>query len=218
MRLAAPLLVQRAPLAIRPSGLSADAASATHAPVSDARELTDLIRRVQDGDSRAVAELFEITYEELRALARTRLRQRRRGTLLDTTALVHESYLRFTKAGRLRLEDRTHFLAYAAHVMRSVIVDFARQRLRQRRGGDLKRVALAERNMEGAAGGELEVLSLHEALDGLAEHDPRMVQVVEMRYFGGMSDQEIAEVLGVTDRTVRRDWEKARLLLAEALL
>jgi RNA polymerase sigma factor (TIGR02999 family) len=199
-------------------GLHPAPASATHDRVSDAPELTDLIRRVQGGDSQAFAALFEIAYEDLRELARARLRQRQRGTLLDTTALLHESYLRFTRAGRLRLEDRAHFLAYAAHVMRSVIVDFARQRLRQRRGGDLQRVALTDRNLAGASGGEIEVLSLHEALDGLAQHDPRLVQVVEMRYFGGLSDQEIAEALGVTDRTVRRDWEKARLLLAEVLL
>jgi RNA polymerase sigma factor (TIGR02999 family) len=186
--------------------------------VSDAQDLTDLIRRAQHGDAQAFAALFQITYEDLRVLARARLRQRRRGTLLDTTALVHESYLRFIKAGRLRLEDRTHFLAYAAQVMRSIIVDFARQRLRQRRGGDLKRVPLTDRIVEGGSRAVLEVLNLHEALEKLALHDARMARVVEMRYFGGMTDEQIAEALNVTDRTVRRDWEKARLLLAETLL
>lgn len=185
--------------------------------MNGAADLTDLIHRAQRGESRAFAELFDVTYEELRELARARLRQRRRGTLLDTTALVHESYLRFARAGRLRLEDRTHFLAYAARVMRSVIVDFARQRVRQRRGGDLKRVPLTDRIGGDDARAETEVLQLHEALERLAQHDPRLVQVVEMRYFAGMTDEQIAQALGVADRTVRRDWEKARLLLAESL-
>jgi RNA polymerase sigma factor (TIGR02999 family) len=137
--------------------------------------------------------------------------------LLDTTSLVHESYLRFVQAGQLKASDRKHFLNYAGRVMRSVIVDFARERLAQRRGGDALRVTLDTGVADSVAEGEVEIVRIHEALEELAQHDARLVQVVEMRYFGGLSEAEIAESLGVHVRTVRRDWEKARLLLADAL-
>jgi RNA polymerase sigma factor (TIGR02999 family) len=150
-------------------------------------------------------------------LARARLHRGGRGTFLDTTSLVHESYLRFANAARLRLEDRQHFLRYAGHVMRSVIVDFVRGKLSERRGGDVLRVTLSSDIGADASGSEAEILRVHEALEELSKYDARMVQVVELRYFAGMTEAEIADALGVTDRTVRRDWEKARLLLAEAL-
>jgi RNA polymerase sigma factor (TIGR02999 family) len=181
-------------------------------------ELTDLLRRAQRGDAEAADALFAATYRELRRLARARLRGGGRNTLLDTTSLVHESYLRFVGAGSLQLEDRLHFMRYAGRVMRSVIVDFARRRNADRRGGGAAHVPLTLEIGDGAsAAGEKEILRVHEALEGLAKLDGRMAQVVEMRYFGGMSEAEIAEALGVTDRTVRRDWEKARLWLAEWL-
>jgi RNA polymerase sigma factor (TIGR02999 family) len=150
-------------------------------------------------------------------MARIRLRSGRRPTLLDTVSLVHESYLRFAGAGQLRLEDRVHFLRWAAKVMRSVIIDFARRRRAERRGGDSIRVTWTPEIDRRDMGSELEILRVHDALDELATVDARMAQVVEMRYFAGMRETEIAEALGVTDRTVRREWEKARLLLREAL-
>ncbi len=179
--------------------------------------LTDLLRRAQRGDSEAADALFAATYRELRRLARARLRAGGRSTLLDTTSLVHESYLRFAGAKRLQLQDRLHFMRYAGRVMRSVIVDFARRRRAGRRGGGAPHVPLTLRTRDGVANGAEEILRVHEALEGLAKLDARMAQVVEMRYFGGMSEPEIAETLEVTDRTVRRDWEKARLWLADAL-
>jgi len=185
--------------------------------VSDAASLTDLIHRAQDGDAAALRSVFDATYGELRGLARARLGKGGRGTLLDTTSLVHESYLRFADAGRLRIEDRQHFMRYAGHVMRSVIVDFVREGLAQRRGGDAPHVTLNSQIAAVTGTGESEILRVHEALDQLAQYDARMVHVIEMRYFAGMTETEIADALGVTDRTVRRDWEKARLLLAEAL-
>jgi RNA polymerase sigma factor (TIGR02999 family) len=183
-----------------------------HAP----GELTDLLRRAQQGDSEAADAVFAATYPELRRLARARLRGGGRQTLLDTTSLVHESYLRFVANKRLRLEDRVHFMCYAGRVMRSVIVDFARRRGALRRGRGTTRVSLTL-EIDGAARGEAEILRVNEALDALSALDPRMARVVEMRYFGGMNETEIAEALAVTDRTVRRDWEKARLWLAEWL-
>jgi RNA polymerase sigma factor (TIGR02999 family) len=179
--------------------------------------LTELIRLARAGDAEAVHRIFDATYPDLRRLAHLRLSQNGRGMYLDTTALVHESYLRFVNAGELRVNDRQHFMAYAANVMRSVIVDFARERLAERRGGGAEHVTLDTRAGEVGAGGEDEIVGVHEALENLAKVDARMSRIVEMRYFGGMTEPEIAEALGITDRTVRRDWEKARLLLAKAL-
>lgn len=161
--------------------------------------------------------LFAAAYRELRQLARARLRAGGRNTLLDTTALVHESYLRLSKASDVLFPDRTRFLVYAGRAMRSIIVDFARQRLTDRRGGDVAHITYTVQLSDGSAAGEQEILRVHEALDTLAKVDERMAKVVELRYFGGLTETEIAEALGVTDRTVRRDWEQARLFLAAAL-
>ena len=183
-----------------------------------AAPLTQLIHRAQQGDDEAVDALYAATYNDLRRLARARLRAGRRPTLLDTGSLVHESYLRFAEARHVKLEDRVHFMRWAVRVMRSVIVDFARRRLAARRGSGAARVTLdVEHAPDRATATEGEILDVHQALDRIAAVDPRLSQVVEMRYFGGMTESEIAETLSVTERTVRRDWQKARLLLREAL-
>jgi RNA polymerase sigma factor (TIGR02999 family) len=183
----------------------------------DVEPLTDFLRRAQEGDEAALRVVFDATYPELRTQARARLRRGPRNTLLDTTSLVHETFLRFASSGRLDLSDRQHFLRYASHVMRSVIVDCVREGLADRRGGDAEHVTLNTGIRDSAPSNELEILGVHEALEELAKVDARLVQVVEMRYFAGMTEPEIAAALGVNDRTVRRDWQKARLLLAEAL-
>ena len=184
-------------------------------------DLTDLIHRAQSGDARAFDDLFRATYDELRTLAHLRLQRDQRGTLLDTTALVHESYLRFAAARRVRIEDRSHFMNFAARVMRSVVIDFIRERQAERRGGDALRISLTNGADALAdpttAGGESEVLRVHDALEDLGKRAPELVRLVEMRYFGGMTEAEVAKALDISERTVRRDWEKARLLLAEAL-
>lgn len=180
-------------------------------------DVSSLIERAQGGDRRALDELFAATYSDLQSLARARLRASPRVTVLDTTALVNESYLRLTSSGRLRPQDRAHFVRYAARAMRSVVVDFVRRRAAQRRGGDERRVELTTDVADSVPAGEQEILGVHDALESLAELDERAVSVVEMRYFGGMTDAEIGDALGVTERTVRRDWEKARVLLAEAM-
>lgn len=185
--------------------------------MTDRSSLTELIHRAQEGDAGAADALFSATYDELRRLARARLHATGRHGTLDTGSLVHESYLRFAAAGRLRLQDRVHFMRWAGRVMRSVIVDFARRRKAGRRGGGAVRVTLTDHLAPGTLPPEDEILRVHEALERIASLDGRLVQVVELRYFGGMSDVEIAEALDITDRTVRRDWEKARLLLREAL-
>jgi len=179
--------------------------------------LTELIRRFNSGDVQARHELFAEAYGELRKLARSRLRDGGRSTFLDTTALVHESYLRFVNAGSLRSDDRKAFFAYASKVMRSVIVDTVRECQAERRGGDFTRLTLdtlaaADLPAEGS-----EVLQVHEALLVLEQTEPRLAAVTEMRFFGGYSEQEVGEALGLTERTVRRDWLKARLLLMAML-
>jgi RNA polymerase sigma factor (TIGR02999 family) len=180
-------------------------------------QVTQLLERMHAGDAAARDALFAAAYQELRRLARARLRDGGRNTVLETTALVHECYLRFVRAGELRAEDRRAFFAYASQVMRSVILNSVRERQAERRGGDLQQLTLSTELIANLGDGEETILRVHEALQVLAQADARLAQVVEMRYFGGYSDGEIAETLGVTERTVRRDWEKARAILADAL-
>ena len=179
--------------------------------------LTDLIRRAQGGDESALRGVFDATYQELRSMARARLRRSGPNTFLDTTSLVHEAYLRFAESNRLHIGDRQHFLRYASHAMRSVIVDFVREALADRRGGGAEHVTLNSEIHDGALSNEAEILAVHEALQELAKVDAHLVQVVEMRYFAGMTEPEIAAAMGINERTVRRHWQKARLLLADAL-
>jgi len=165
----------------------------------------------------SVQALFPLLYNELRRLARSRLAAGGRHTMLDTASLVHEAYLRMQRDGGVALNDREHFLAYAATTMRSVVIDFVRRRNADRRGGGVEHVTLDTRAAEQLGASDDEILAVHDALETLAKVDPRLVSVVEMRYFAGLSDAEIASALGLSDRTVRRDWDRARLLLAEML-
>ncbi len=166
---------------------------------------------------RTVEEMFPALYRELRRLARSRLASGGRHTLLDTSSLVHEAFLRMQREGSLQPKDREHFLAYAATTMRSVVIDFVRRRKADRRGGGAEHVTLDTRAAQELGGTDDEIVAVHEALEVLNEVDPKLVRIVEMRYFAGLNDAEIGESLGVTDRTVRRHWERARLLLAEIL-
>jgi len=161
--------------------------------------------------------LFAVAYRDLRNLARARLRDSGRNTLLDTTMLVHESYMRLSANNQLVFPDRARFLVYAGHAMRSIIVDMVRQRQSERRGGGAVHVTLSTQPPDTKAANEEDILRVHEALDSLAQVDERMASVVQMRYFAGLTEAEMAEALGVTDRTIRRDWEQARLFLADAL-
>jgi RNA polymerase sigma factor (TIGR02999 family) len=156
-------------------------------------------------------------YGQLRRLARARLAAGGRHRLLDTTSLIHESFLKLQGAGRLRLEDRNQFLAYAATTMRSVVIDFVRRRSSEKRGGDAEHITLDTEVAEQLGASDDEILEVHQALEALGKVDPRLVQVVEMRYFAGLTDAEIGAALDLNERTVRRDWDRARLLLAGML-
>jgi RNA polymerase sigma factor (TIGR02999 family) len=180
-------------------------------------EITQWLMAARSGDGQALDRLFERLYPQLRQMAAARMRRTDERMLLDTTSLVHECYLRLVDLQQLDLNDRHHFLAYAAKVMRSVVVDIARAQAAQRRGGDQAFVTLNTEQMQELPSGEAEVLHIHEALASLADIDPRLVQVVELRYFVGLSHEEIAQTLGLSTRTVERDWERARTYLYAAL-
>jgi len=188
-------------------------------PSPDLPPITVLLRRATEGDRSALDEVFSSLYPDLRRVARARLRSQGRADSMNTTMLVHESFMRLVNASNLRIEDRHHFFAYAAKTMRHVIIDEAREHHAQRRGGGAEHVPL---DTEGAPqiadhNSSDELLRVNDALLELEAMDPDLVQVVEMRYFGGYSEQEIAEVQGVTERTVRRRWDKARAWLYVAL-
>jgi RNA polymerase sigma factor (TIGR02999 family) len=180
-------------------------------------EITLLLDSARAGDAAAIDRLFGLLYADLRQIAHAKLRRGGGPTLLETTALVHESYLRLVKLQQLRVEDRAHFLAYAARVMRSVIVDLVREARAERRGGGQALVTLDTGLGDALASGDDQILAVHEALEELAAVDARMVRIVEMRYFVGLEMDEIALALGVGKRTVERDWEKARSFLYAAL-
>jgi RNA polymerase sigma factor (TIGR02999 family) len=180
-------------------------------------EITTLLAAVRNGDKFAAASAFSLLYDDLRRLARSRLRQHQQFTLLDTTALVHESYLKLVGVESLPIEDRKHFFTYASTVMRSVIVDFARARAAERRGGDADHVVLDTSLSEKLGMPEDDVVRVHEALEVLAQADATLAQIVEMRYFGGLTEAEIADSLGISERTVRRNWEKAKMFLTAEL-
>lgn len=180
-------------------------------------QITQLLQRMHQGDAAARDDLFASAYPELKRLARARLRTGGRDADLATTSLVNESYLRFVAAGELRAEHRHAFFAYASQVMRSVILEEVRARMAQKRGEGAGELTLHTDMADAASQEGAEILRVHEALLELESVNPRVAQVVQMRYFGGYSEEEIARTLDVTVRTVHRDWEKARLLLAEAL-
>jgi RNA polymerase sigma factor (TIGR02999 family) len=181
-------------------------------------DITELLGKASAGDAAAAKQVYSTLYPELKRIAHSRLRHGGNRISLDTTALVHDGYLRFVQTRALEVTDRAHFLAYASKVMRSVIVDLIREAHADRRGGGLFEVTLntqiAEASPDGNASADAdEALRVHEALARLEQIEPRLATVVEMRYFAGMTEQEIADCLGVTPRTVGRDWEKARLFL-----
>jgi RNA polymerase sigma factor (TIGR02999 family) len=183
---------------------------------SSSGKVTRLLAEWSGGDAEALEELFPLVYRELRSLAGSAMRRERVGHTLQPTALVHEAYLRLTGKERATLRDRAHFFAVAAQAMRRILVDHARRYEAGKRFAPRDRVAL-EDAPEPAAEGHQQVIAIHEALSRLAEVNARQAQVVELHYFGGMSNAETAEVLGVSDATVERDWQAARLWLRRQL-
>lgn len=182
-------------------------------------QITQLLQRAAAGDRNALDAVYASLYPDLKRLARARLRQQGRGASVSTTQLVHESFVRLVGARDLRLEDRRHFFAYAAKTMRNIIIDSAREHLAERRGGGAEHVTLgnADAVQVADAGVSDELVRVNDALRELETIDPELAELVEMRYFGGYSEVEIAELQGVNERTVRRRWDKARAWLFVAL-
>jgi RNA polymerase sigma-70 factor, ECF subfamily len=184
-------------------------------PADPAAPLTQLLNRFAAGDASAEAELVPLLYGELRRIAVSQFRRERAGHTLQPTALVHEAYLRVV-GRKTAWEGRAHFFSVAAQVMRSVLVDSARQRLAQKRGGGAQQLPIEEPILMSDAKCEL-ALQVHEVLEQLAKIDERQAKVVEMRYFAGFTEEEIALLLGISARTVKRDWTMAKAWLASAL-
>jgi RNA polymerase sigma factor (TIGR02999 family) len=168
------------------------------------------------GEQDSVDEIVALAYQQLRAIAHRRLGKRDADGTLSTTALVHEAYLKVVEQSRAGWHDHAHFLALVSLAMRHVLVDCARERYALKRGGERRRVTLDDETV--CADAEPDVLlQLDEAMNRLAEFEPRLAQVVECRFFGGLTEQETAGALGLTTRTVQRDWVKARVLLRRTL-
>jgi RNA polymerase sigma factor (TIGR02999 family) len=178
----------------------------------DDPSITDFLLQLRHGDHAALDRLFPLVYQELRRIAHRQLRGERPGHTLGTTGLVHETYLKVVDQSRVEWRDRGHFFGVAAGAMRRILVDYARRYRAQRRGGGQQRVTLDDDALVAERSESL--LALDDALDRLATLNPRLGQVVECRYFAGLTEEETGEALGVTTRTVQRDWAKARAWLS----
>jgi RNA polymerase sigma factor (TIGR02999 family) len=178
--------------------------------------VTELLRAWSDGDDGALERLTPLVAAELRRLARGHMRRERRGHTLQTTALMNEAFLRLTDARRVRWQDRAHFLGIAARLMRRVLVDHARSRGYVKRGGGARRVTLDE-GLVSSGEPALDVVALDRALEALSAVDARKARLIDLRFFGGLSVEETAEVLQVSPDTVKRDWRIAKLWLLREL-
>ncbi len=179
-------------------------------------EVTQLLKRLEEGDREAVDQLYPLVYGELRGAARRAMAGERAGHSLQATELVHEAYFKLLGAHDIDWQGRGHFVAIAARAMRQILVDHARRRKAEKRGGGAEHVTLGDPAAELVLPPE-ELLALDAALTRLDEMDSRLRSVVEYRFFGGLTEQEIASVLGVTIRTVQRDWVKARAWLYQEI-
>jgi len=184
--------------------------------MADTADITEWLDAAREGDRGALDRVLATLYQELHSMARRQLAGQH-GQTLDATALVHEAYLKLIGRREAKFDDRAHFFAYAASAMRSVVVDYARQRMAQKRGGDLHRVTDLPEDVEGGLRLDEDMLGLDTALNRLAAVDERLAQIVELRYFAGLSELEIAELLKRSERSIRRDWQKARLFLLASL-
>ena len=180
-------------------------------------DVTHILDRAQQGDAKAAAELLPLVYEELRRLAAHKMAQEAAGQTLQATALVHEAWLRLIGDGQPRWQGRGHFFAAAAEAMRRILVENARRKRRLRHGGGQQRVGLEEADLV-ARPEEDKVLQVNEALDDLAREDPIQAQVVKLRFFAGLKNEEVAEALGVSTKTVQRYWTHAKSWLYQRIL
>jgi RNA polymerase sigma factor (TIGR02999 family) len=192
-------------------GRTTNAAMAT-----ESQHITQLLRQWSDGRREALDELMPLLYDELRRQARRYLRKERAGHTLQTTALIHEAYLKLVDQNQVEWQNRAHFFGIAAQMMRRILVDYAKTRHRRKRGGAAENLPLEEAAlvaMPAAPEKSIDLVALDEALTRLAEFDPRQARVVELRYFSGLDIDETARVLGISNATVRREWNLAKAWL-----
>src|SRR5688500_3142805 len=200
----------------RPRALVSGVGGLVSLPMDESRPPIDVLTELRTGSGESLDRLLPLVYQELRSMAHRQLAARGRGGTLQTTALVHEAYLKLVDQSRADWRDRAHFLAVASIAMRHVLVDRAKARVALKRGGDFRRITFDEQEI-GVDDQPDALVQLDEALERLGEVGPRLVRVVECRFFGGLTEDEIAEALGLTVRTVQRDWVKARMMLRRAL-
>jgi RNA polymerase sigma-70 factor (ECF subfamily) len=182
----------------------------------DPHEVTQLLAQLSRGDERAADQLMPVVFEEFRALAASYMAREGRDHTFQPTALVNEAYLRLVDQRQTDWKDRSHFFAIGAQAMRRVLVDHARAKRREKRGGSAQRVALQD-DIALSPGREEDVLAVNDALERLAQLDPRQARIVELRFFAGLNVEEVAEVLGVSKRTVESDWTMVRAWLRKEL-
>ena len=180
--------------------------------MSESGQVTELLRRFQDGDRQALDQIYPLVYDELRLAARRALARERDRMTLQATELVHEAFFKLVGADGVQWQGRAHFIAIASRAIRHILVDHARRVRAEKRGGGAEHVTLGDADAALTVPAE-EMLALDDALARLGDMEPRLRTVVEYRFFGGLSEREIAEVLGVSERTVQRDWIKARAWL-----
>jgi RNA polymerase sigma factor (TIGR02999 family) len=183
---------------------------------SDSDQITRLLIAWRNGEEQALDDLMPLVHRELKRIARNFMRRQRVGHTLQTTALVNEAFVRLVDSDKVNWQDRSHFFAISAQLMRRVLVDAARRKNSEKRGGDRVQVTLAD-DVKSIEQDQADVVALDEALGRLAQLNQRHAHIVELRYFGGLSEDEIAETLNVSSRTVRRDWNLARAWLYREL-
>ena len=181
------------------------------------QHITQLLKEWSDGNGASLDELMPLVYEELRRQAARYLRRERDNHTLQTTALIHEAYLKLVDQRKVKWQNRAHFFAIAAQAMRRILVDYARERHREKRGGSAENLPIEEAAFVVSKGKSIDLVALDEALTRLAKFDERQARVVELKFFSGLDIDETAEVLGVSNATVRRDWNIAKAWLKQEI-
>jgi RNA polymerase sigma factor (TIGR02999 family) len=186
-------------------------------PVRNSLQITQMLKKWSEGNQEVLDKLMPLVYNELRRQASRYLRRERANHTLQTTALIHEAYLKLIDQNQVEWQNRTHFYAIAAQAMRRILVDYARERNREKRGGAAENLPLEEAAFVVSEGKNVDLVALDEALTRLAQFDERQARVVELRYFSGLSIDETADILGVSNVTVRRDWNMAKAWLHQQI-
>lgn len=181
------------------------------------KPITQLLQELRNGDRQTMDEILPLVYDELRRLAKSYLNRERSNHTLQPTALVHEAYLRLIGQKEIEWQNRAHFFGISARLMREILIEYARGRNRQKRGGEFKTQIALDENISFAEQNQLDVVAVDDALSKLEKLDERQAKIVEMKFFGGLTVEEIAEVLSISPATVKREWSSAKLFLYKTL-